>query len=168
MHVATGDEREVGDARRAHHRLERAPELRHVLHRGVAVGGGVPGAGARRRGRHDHDLGEAVRHRQRRQAHPGGLARRADPGGGVEAQRVPDDVGDRRAGQRHAHPEALGRRADQTVDVGEGETGVGQGALHALPVEVGLRARRQITLFGHVHAGDRGVAQVRHGSDRTG
>ena len=81
---------------------------------------------------------------------------------------MPDDVGDRRAGQRHAHAEALGRRADQAVDVGEGEPGVGERALYALPVEVGLRTRREIALFGHVHAGDGGVAELRHGADRTG
>ena len=78
-----------------------------------------------------------------------------------------DDVGDRRTGQRHTNTEAFGGGADESVDVGEGESGVVERAVHTLPVEIGLRACREITLFGDVHAGDRGIAQGRHGAEGT-
>ena len=138
VHVAAGHHREVRDPGRAEHRLERAPELGHVLDRGVAVGRGVARARTRGRGRHHHHLGQAVGDGQRRQTDSRGLAGGADAGGGVEAQRVAHDVGHRRGRERVAHAEPLGCGADEAVDVGEGQAGVGQRALHALPVEVGL------------------------------
>ncbi len=73
-----------------------------------------------------------------------------------------DEVGHRPTRQLRPEAETLGCIADETVDIRDGESGVGERLLHDLPVHVGRIAVAQIALWRHGDTREHGVSKLRH------
>ena len=166
VHVAPGDDRVVGHTRRAPHVLVRAPELRHAGDGLVPVRAPVSARDAGRHRRDHDDRCHPVRDRERREADAGRLTRRADVRRRVEAERMPEQVGEGAARERGADADAVGCRPDESVDVGRSEPGVVECVADNLPVHVRGVAIAQVALLGHRDPRDGRVVEFRHAPGR--
>ncbi len=80
----------------------------------------------------------------------------------MESQRVADGIGERPARKHTAKAHPLRSRTDETVHVAESQTGVVEGALDHLPVDVGWITVAQVALLRHGDAGKPGIGKFTH------